>query len=57
MLLWRNATLFSENFKDSENGWQKHFDVESFVYQNEVQSMKLWIQERFEWLKQQFDAM
>lgn len=31
MLLWRNATLFSENFKDSENGWQKYFDVESFV--------------------------
>ncbi len=26
-------------------------------YQNEVQSMKLWIQKRFEWLKEQFDAM
>lgn len=26
-----DATLFSENFKDSENGWQKYFDVESFV--------------------------
>ena len=26
-------------------------------YQSEVQSMKSWIQKRFEWLKEQFDAM
>lgn len=26
-------------------------------YQNEVQSMKLWIQKRFEWLKNEFDKM
>lgn len=59
----RNAQYLRYSVIENNNKWGTlytntwpNYDIWG-NYQNEVQSMKLWLQKRFEWLKEQFDAM
>ena len=84
--------LFSENFKDKDNGWRKYMDIVSFVdwylineivkngdaafytstYMNlkrgdklkmgplwdfDTSFLKSWLENRFQWIKNEFDNM